>query len=421
MTTIELLERELHLKQLLINRLLEITQAINNNMTSSSLYRFYENILTWEVGVKGLLLFMAEVEVKNGEEYKKWIPVVVHGIEPALVEAHNIDEYLSTFKKTSNVIHKEHPLLSHCKIVIPVHHKKNPIAYAFIGDIETQNNEYEVVQFVTTITNIVAVAIENKRLFKQQIQQERFKHEMKLAERIQGSLIPKILPQNAHYSLSGIYIPHGEVGGDYYDCINLKNGEIIFCIADVSGKGISGAILMSNFQANLHALIHKRTSPENFIDLLNQAVMRITKGDDRFITLFVAKYNATTRKLIYINAGHNPPLLLQGKEITLLDKGCSVLGVFKKFKRIEVGEIILEQEALVVTYTDGLTDLFNAEGEYFGQKAFEQFVRENSHLDVKEFNEKLLATIDSYKGSENPPDDISVLICKIPAPLGTTI
>jgi sigma-B regulation protein RsbU (phosphoserine phosphatase) len=165
--------------------------------------------------------------------------------------------------------------------VIPVYHKKYPIAFTFIGEnlIDAEDDVYEPIRFVAAITNIIAVAIENKRLFKKQLEQERLKRELELAVQVQNMLIPGVLPHTAEFEFDGVYHPHEGVGGDYYDFIELGEREMAFCIADISGKGIAAALLMSNFQASLHSLINRKyLSVIEFASLLNERVLKTQKA-----------------------------------------------------------------------------------------------------------------------------------------------
>jgi sigma-B regulation protein RsbU (phosphoserine phosphatase) len=402
----EQLEHKLSLQQLQINRLLEITQAINNNIKIADLFRIYKDTLTWELRIKKFALYTRFDE--------NWTCVAHAGIEESLLR-HSIDEYLPQFQRPGKVEQNEHELLSAFSIVIPVYHKKYPIAFTFIGEnlIDTEDDVYEPIRFVAAITNIIAVAIENKRLFKKQLEQERLKRELELAVQVQNMLIPGVLPHTSEFEFDGVYHPHEGVGGDYYDFIELGENEMAFCIADISGKGIAAALLMSNFQASLHSLINRKyLSVIEFATLLNERVLKTTKGD-KFITFFIARYHKKKKRLRYINCGHNPPIMMMQNKVFRLDKGCTVLGAFKKLPNIEWGEIQMTDDAFFLLYTDGLTDLKNESGDYFDENRVIDFVLENESLPVKDFNKLLLERLDVFKGDLGFPDDISFLSGKI--------
>jgi sigma-B regulation protein RsbU (phosphoserine phosphatase) len=403
MSRLETLERELNLKQLQINRLLGITQAINNNISAAGLFEMYQSFLSWEMGVKKMALYFSEP--------KGWVCKASIGISDDLLRE-DIAAILPRFKKLSHIQTPEHPLIREFDVVIPVLHKETPLAYVFIGGFGEDEDMYNKVQFITAITNIVAVAIENKRLFKRQIEQERFKREMELAGEMQQLLIPSNLPSCEHYELASIYKPHLGVGGDYFDFIELENDRFAFCIGDISGKGIAAALLMANFQAHFQSLIHERRTLPELVRSLNQSVLRITNGD-KFITFFVAEYDLRLQTLSYVNAGHNPPAMAMNGKIHRLDKGCTILGAFQELPRLEVGELYVDNEALILAYTDGLTDIRNEEGEFMDEAYGYDFLLRNHMLSAGMFNEKLLEEIEQFKGAESYPDDFTVLTCKI--------
>lgn len=207
-------------------------------------------------------------------------------------------------------------------------------------------------------------------------------------------------------------MPHLGVGGDYYDFIPFGNDEFGFCIGDISGKGVGAALLMANFQANLRMLVELRSEKEEFIQSLNSKLLAITKGE-KFITFFYAEYCLSSKQLKYINAGHNPPILIQDGIVTKLDKGCTLLGTFDRIPEIEIGVIDITSEALIVTYTDGITDLQNDQDEYFELEILEEFAIENASDSAKEFNFHLMEYMEDFRGNNPFPDDLSVLTCKI--------
>ncbi len=398
-TELERLERKMNLQKLQIKRLLDITQAINNNMSIGDLFKLYQKTMSFEMQLKKFVLYTREDEV--------WSCASSIGIAEDLL-AINIEDYFGQYKRISKVDEPNHPLLSQFTVVLPVYHKEYAIAYTFAA-VDWSADDLHDVNFISAITNVIAVAIENKRLFKRQLEQERMKREMELAIQVQNMLIPNKLPDNQRFQFDGIYQPHEGVGGDYYDFMELGADEVAFCIADISGKGIAAALLMSNFQANLQSLIHRKyLSVKKFINRLNTLVLRTTNGE-KFITFFVARYNWKKKRLRYICAGHNPPFMYTEGKIQRLDKGCTILGAFAKIPVIDYGEIYLKEDAFFFLYTDGLTDLLNDKGEYFADEQVTDFIKKNASLSVHDFNAKLMKHIIQFKGDRPFPDDISIL------------
>ena len=223
------LEHEVSFKQLQINRLLTVTQSINGNAGVEELFATYTSILGFDMEIRKMLLLTREENL-----WKFATSIAVSQNFSQLAEDMDFEKY----QRMSYVEEIEDPFLSEFDFIIPVYHKQEPIAMALLGDVRNDSSVYEKVQFIQTITNIVTIAIENKRLFKRQLDQERLKKEMELARSVQSMLIPSNLPQTDRFTLSGIYMPHSGIGGDYYDYVKLNDHEFVFCIADISGKGI---------------------------------------------------------------------------------------------------------------------------------------------------------------------------------------
>ena len=282
---LEKLEKELSLKELQIKSLLTITQAINDNIPAPGLYSMYQNFLSWDMGIDTMALFIKDANLK-------W--ECVSQIDYKRTSYKKIVDQLLKFDRLHTVKEEDGEVLQDFDIIIPVYHKKEPIAYSIIGGIKTREDLYNKIQFITTITNIIAVAIENKRLFNRKLEQERLNKEIELARDVQKMLIPESLPKYEHYQLSSIYKPHSNIGGDYLDYIEFNKNKFAFCIADISGKGVPAALLMANFQAMIQSLIYQYRDLETFVFALNQAVYRITKSD-KFITFFIAQVDMKKR------------------------------------------------------------------------------------------------------------------------------
>ena len=405
---LEKLEKELNLKELQIKSLLTITQAINDNVPGEGLFNMYRSFLSWEMGITHMALFIPSED----EDNHVWSCATHIGKQNASYDPEILLPHLLEFKRLHTLKDTDPDVLQDFDIVIPVFHKESPIAYSLIGGIKSKEDLYNKIQFITTITNIIAVAIENKRLFKRQLKQERYKKEMELASNVQQMLIPHVLPSNDKYEVSTIYKPHFNIGGDYLDFIDFDKGRFAFCIADISGKGVAAALLMANFQAMIQSLIFQYRDLETFIFALNQTVYRVTQSD-KFITFFVGEVDLSRRTLKYINAGHYPPVLFQNGEIRRLTSGCTVIGAFEKLPSIQEETVSLDEGALIMCFTDGLADLTNKAGDLFEDGGIEAFVNLHGNLPVGDFHNKLLARIDEYREGEPYPDDIAVITCKI--------
>jgi sigma-B regulation protein RsbU (phosphoserine phosphatase) len=269
----------------------------------------------------------------------------------------------------------------------------------------------ELIPFIQTITNLIVVAIENHHVASEKIRQAAMRRELELAAQMQSILFPLTLPDTEHYRLSSFYLPHQEVGGDYYDYIRLNEDEFVICMADVSGKGIPAALLCSNFQANLHAHVEVSSSLADLVRLLNKKVFSSAKGE-KFITFFIARYNVRTRELTYVNAGHNPPLLIHEKVVYMLNEGSTALGMFEELPFVNVGKTYVPGNAFLHCYTDGVTEVENESGEDYGLfRLREFFTARIQEPDIRKQQQQLVDVLTSFKGKGSYTDDITLLSC----------
>jgi sigma-B regulation protein RsbU (phosphoserine phosphatase) len=229
---------------------------------------------------------------------------------------------------------------------------------------------------------------------------------------MQSMLFPSVLPKDEHIDTAAFYLPHQQVGGDYYDFIWLNKNEFAFCVADVSGKGVAAALLMSNFQANLRVLFQHTDSLSDLVRELNAKVMANAKGE-KFITLFIAKYNIVTRTLTYINAAHNPPLISSGNSISTLKIGCTGLGMFDEIEKIKEGIVNISPNTTIFCYTDGLTELENDAGQEFGIESLLDLIKTHPELNMMELNKLIMEAVIEYKQNRQYIDDIALFCIKI--------
>jgi len=400
---------KLELKEFKLNSLLEITKGINNNFPTDKLLKIYEYILREQLGITRLILY--------NYNQKQWSCLLRYGAKGQSKKI-NVEKDLSHIKEITVIESSSVHYLNSFDIVIPILHKNMPLSYLLIGDLNEEairiSPTIKHMPFIQTLTNIIIVAIENKRFANESIDQERTNKELEVASEMQRLLFPAILPSNNRVDVAARYETHQLVGGDYYDFIKVNNEEYILCIADVSGKGVSAALLMSNFQANLKANIkynHQKLTLINLIHELNENVNNAAQGE-KFITFFIAHYNCTKRKLNYINAGHNYPILTNGERATNLNKGCIGLGMFDKIPEIEMEEIDIHPNDTLICYTDGLVELENENGEQFETDRLTKIIHENFHLPMKALDQIIFLELERFKGSKDILDDTALLSCR---------
>ena len=404
--TVRNLEYQIELKDFKLNSLLEITTAINSNQNVETITKLFEFIVHEQLGYERFVLFNKQDEwnclLRVGYKGK------VHDVD--------IEGELGRFKEITMIESSKSKLLSEFDVVVPVYHKGNPLAYLLVKGVE-YNGKYlsqalSYMSFLQTIANMIVVAIENKRMTKVSIGQERFKKELEIASTMQKLLFPEDLPSNTRMDISAKYTPRHEVGGDYYDFIPLGDDEYIICIADVSGKGIAAAMLMANFQATIRTLFdYQRFDMKTLIEELNKKVMKSAKGE-KFITFFLAHYDATSRKLSYVNAGHNHPFITNGKIVEDLQEGCIGLGMLDELPFINIGEKQLSPNTTIVLYTDGVVELENEAEEFFGTERLVKLVHNYYPLKMDDMNNLIFSKLDEWKGPLDLVDDTAIFSCR---------
>jgi phosphoserine phosphatase RsbU/P len=388
-------------KELELKALWESTQAINENKPASVLLDIFKFTCLVHLNIKSLLLYMV-----NEEQYEKKIS---HGLKNKVPEFIFVDKVV--YSRNSGELNIEvGPGFSFSELesYLPVYHKDNMLAILFLRK-KDETEELDL-DFTQALANILVVALENKRFAKRQLEQERLKREVEIASNVQRMLFPAELPNTSKLSAKVTYFPHSTVGGDYYDLIHKSEDEVFFCIADVSGKGMPAALLMSNFQAALRTLLRSTSDLKMVVEQLNYTIYDNTKGE-RFITFFLGYYNYKNRELLFVNAGHNPPVLCwEGeKRSELLGAGTTILGAFEELPFLEIGKRSHLKGFTIHLYTDGLTESMNGQEEEYGDDRFLQFVKSRLYIAPHLFHDLFFKELKEFSAGGEQRDDITLL------------
>jgi len=392
----------LKLSKFKLDALLDITMSINANLPTEDLLAKYESILRDNLGIGKILIF------KRSDDWE----CLLNGGFPIEYESIDVENRLLGFEEITYISSEMD--FRGVDIIVPVYNNNEQIAFLFIGDIEEEGEGVSPVikhlNFIQTISNIIIVAIENIRLQKEKLRQEALKKELELASRMQKMLIPdnSHLPRKPEISVNGFYYPHYEVGGDYYDCIKLSDTKTGFCIADVSGKGMSAAILMSNFQASFRALFSADINLEELLHRLNSIVVTNASGE-KFITFFVARYDHNTRLLEYINAAHTAPVTYNTStgELGFLNSTCVGVGMLDTIPHIKKTSLHIAGHFKIVCYTDGLSELKDDRGFETGTREIISFI--SNDLPVEQNIKDMLIYLGIPDSNPYLFDDVSIL------------
>jgi phosphoserine phosphatase RsbU/P len=237
------------------------------------------------------------------------------------------------------------------------------------------------------------------------------KHDLEEAWAIQQGFLPKEIPQIAGIEISAAWQPAQIVGGDYFDVLPFGERNLGFCIADVAGKGLPAALLMSNLQAGVRGMAASLVSPQDLCARLNSLLCRNIAAD-RFITFFYGHFEGRNRQLQYANAGHNAPIVVRRNgSHQRLTHGGGILGVFPG-QAFECGAAELEPGDRVILFTDGVTEAQSSKDEEFGEARLISLLEENRALTAEELQKKILSAVADFN-SGNWHDDATLLILAV--------
>ena len=389
-----------------LDSLLDITMSINANLPVEELLAKYESILRDDLGIGKIMIIK-----QSGE----WECILNAGFPKHL---ENIDIEQKLLPLTDITFIPVEQQSDGVAIIIPIYNNNKALAFVLIGDIEEEGDGMSPVlkhiHYIQTLSSIITVAIENMRLQAESLQQEVFKKELELAAHMQQMLIPdrSQMPKNLYVHAYGYYHPHFDVGGDYYDCLSLSGTKTGFCIADISGKGISAALLMSNFQANFRALFTTDINFEVLIRKLNSIVVTNASGE-KFITTFIARYDHESKVLEYVNAAHNAPVIydMVTGEISHLNSTCVGIGMLDFIPSVKSQSVVIKNPSKLVCYTDGLSELKYPNGEFIGTTEIIKHISNN--LSIEENINSLISDLGLPDSNPTVFDDVSIIAAEL--------
>jgi sigma-B regulation protein RsbU (phosphoserine phosphatase) len=310
-----------------------------------------------------------------------------------------------------------------------------------LGDLPFSSDDK---QLLMAVALQMALAVQNARLVQEIAQEERLRHELEIATAVQRRLFPERPPDVASLELSGVCHPARGVGGDYYDFILLGEGKVGVAVADVAGKGISAALLMSTVQASLRSQAPSVNG--DLVELVSSMnkLLHVSTDSASYATFFYAQFDENTGLLTYVNAGHNPPLLVHAAEgakargarqasatgadnravktetgvgarsaaVSELTTGGPIIGAFP-FSVYQQETIQMESGDLLLAYTDGVTEAFNPFEEEFGEERLRQFVASSAHLSAQALTEKIVEIVTDWCQNTPQYDDLTLVVMKV--------
>ena len=244
------------------------------------------------------------------------------------------------------------------------------------------------------------------------IEREQMRRELELARRIQSRLLPPGPPSLPRLDVAAANAMSQQVGGDYYDFISLENGHVGFCIADVAGKGVAAALLMSSVKTALVSSAAVETAPHLLTGRVNRLLEQSIEPG-RFVTFFLASLDPATMRLEYVNAGHPAPMLVRAAGgVERLEMGGIILGIDAAAK-FEAGTVTMAPGDLLAMFTDGVTEAQGADEELFGDARIESVLHLNRERTAEEVLNALIEAVKSYEGARGPSDDLTAIVVKM--------
>jgi serine phosphatase RsbU (regulator of sigma subunit) len=303
------------------------------------------------------------------------------------------------------------------RIAVPLRTKNEIVGVLLLGSPDRRESYTAAErQGLSGAAEVLALMIENSWLTGRAMEQEKLRRDLELAGEVQRRLLPPQPPGNGMATLSAFTLPARTVGGDYYDFLDLGSERIGIAVADVSGKGIAAALLMSVVQASLRVISAERqASLSQLAEKMNQFLYR-SSGANKYATFFYAQIEGGGRRLRFVNAGHNPPYLARGTEagmeITELRAGGPPLGLFPKIQ-YEEADLELLPGDLMVAFTDGVPEALNAKGEEFGEERLKELVRGSRDCGAEEILATISSQVRDWMGAAEQHDDVTIVVMKV--------
>jgi sigma-B regulation protein RsbU (phosphoserine phosphatase) len=295
-------------------------------------------------------------------------------------------------------------------VPLAVNEKVFGLIYADSPTYEVQFTEQHL-QILTTLSSVAAIRVENARLLEESFDRARMEDHLKLAAEIQQNLQPHSTPPIEGYEFQGISFSCYEIGGDYYDFIQRPDGKMLIALGDVSGKGTSAALLMSSLHAAIHGQVAAKATLPETINAVN-AYLAANTPTNRFVTLFLAELDPLAGEITFINAGHNPPLVVcPDGSAEQLDSGGPPLGILSDAV-YEVGKAKLTLGSALVIYSDGVSEAANPEGEEFGTERLADVIKANLAKSAAGLRDRVESALSDFSKTAPAGDDITLVIVK---------
>jgi sigma-B regulation protein RsbU (phosphoserine phosphatase) len=407
------INRKLDAKVQELNTLFDLSKEYGALLDADKLVRLLVFSLLGQIGVNRYIICLKE---QGG------VRVAASKVDGALPQAELL-KTLFTLKATTLVenltalgVQDARDVLTtlNMAIVVPMNIQgENKGMMILGGKISKQPFAESEFEFLSSLANLAIISLENARLFKEAIEKQRLEDELIIARDIQKGLLPNILPTVAGFDIAAANISSKQVGGDYYDIIPVRDNEYVIAIGDVSGKGTPAALLMANIQASIRALVPLDLPLSELTQRVNDLMCENT-GGSKFVTFFWGMIDAAGKRLTYVNAGHNYPVLLRADgSIVRLDKGGMILGVMKTTLPYEQDCVHLCSGDLLLLFTDGVSEAMSRDSVEYGEERLLRVLQQHRHESSQEIIASLHDDIRRHADGADQSDDITMMVVKV--------
>jgi len=334
-----------------------------------------------------------------------WIKILKDGGEPM-----GFDELCL---RSDNDPHLEKLRVLNPVLMIPFCYRDECLGILVLSEKLTKTSfSTEDMTILSVLSDHAAVAFENARLYEEMLEKQRMEEELGVAREIQTHLLPKESPSTDRFELAGYNLPSKEVGGDYYDFIQLEENKLGIAIGDIAGKGIPAALLMSNLQAALRISAVQAKTTHDVMDMINAHITATTSAE-KFATFFYSVLDSENLTMEYTNAGHNFPVLCRANgEHHVLKEGGVIIGILPD-AIYEHKNIQLKSGDAVIMYTDGITEALNSHDEEFGEHRLITIAKKAMHLSAKQILDLILESVVDFTHGYLQTDDLTLVILKV--------
>ncbi|MFA7289651.1 MAG: SpoIIE family protein phosphatase [Melioribacteraceae bacterium] len=268
------------------------------------------------------------------------------------------------------------------------------------------------VEYISSVGSLAIISLENASMIKDLLEKEKLEKDLEIARNIQQNLLPKKIPQYKEFSISAYSLAAKTVGGDYFDIVKLDDNRILLAIADVSGKGVPAALIMANLQAFLKSICKQNLPLDESTNLINDLISENTSNGS-FVTFFWGIFDKSSLEFTYVNAGHNPPLLIRNGEIIKLKKGGMIIGVMPTIIPYVSETVKMVQNDVIFFFTDGISEAMNIDFEEFTDEKLERIVLEERLKSSDDILGRIKNEVDEHTKGAEQSDDITCLIIKV--------